>query len=159
MCVDGNSQLSGSPGSKCNVSPSNSAISQFTLAPAAAFFSRAISRPLTPALPPFNWMRRMSKRSESFRPRRKAMASIMPVRGAPLTPSKNATRHPRSVQYAFGASLLAASAAWAFANAFLRLRVSSAFAPAARRFPVRAAFCPAVSSSGTSRAYQNARAS
>jgi hypothetical protein len=47
-------QPSGS-GSKCKDSPSNAAIIQLTVTASLAFLNLAISAPLTPALPPFNY--------------------------------------------------------------------------------------------------------
>src|SRR5579864_4876948 len=72
-------------------------------------------------------MSRISKASAFLRWSRKATASIMPVRGDPVLPSKKATRQPVSSQWAFSAALLAASAARAFANALMLRRVRHAF--------------------------------
>ncbi|MDQ6664128.1 MAG: hypothetical protein M3Z23_07020 [Acidobacteriota bacterium] len=72
----------------------------------------------------------------------------MPVRGAPVRPSKKATFHPCSPQYMRKASLLAASAARALMKALMRLFVTTALSAAKQRFRVRAAFCPNDKSSG-----------
>src|SRR5208337_458309 len=69
--------------------------------------------------------------------------------GAPVAPSKKATRHPCSLQYARKAFLLAASAKCIFLIAVSRLWVSPAISAALRRFRVNAAFCPGDSSLGT----------
>jgi hypothetical protein len=90
------------------------------------FFSRAISEPLTPAFPPFNWTSRRSSSSAFPLPRRYAIASMMPVRGDPVAPSKNATFHPCWPQYWRKASLLAASDARTFANELIARRVRQA---------------------------------
>jgi hypothetical protein len=135
-------QSIGSSGNRCRRLPSSATISQFTVALSAAFFKREISRPLIPAFPPFNWIRRTSNRSGSFRPSRNAIASMMPVRGAPVSPSKKTMRQPCFLQCACNASLLCASAAWATVHAFMRFFVTTAFAAATRLLRVRAAFWP-----------------
>lgn len=137
------SQPIGSSGNRCNVSPSYAATSQLIVTPSIAFFRRAISRPLMPACPPFNWISLTSSRSAFLRPSRNAMGSIMPVHGAPVSPSKNATRQPCSLQYSCNAALLAASAARARAQALIRFFVCTALLAAERHFRVNAAFSPA----------------
>ena len=119
-------------GRMCKVSSSKAAMSQSTSAVRTADFRRVISCPLTPARPPFNWMSRTWRSSALSLPFaiRNATASMMPVRGAPVLPSKKATCQPRSAQYAFSAALLAASALCASIHALLMRRVFHDFSAA-----------------------------
>gem|GEM_PF-5411540 len=97
---------SGISGRKCKVCPSNAANNQPRDARSTACLIRVISLAVKPPAPDLSCTKRISIASESLGRTRAITASTMPVRGAPVRPSKKITFHPFSLHQADSASLL-----------------------------------------------------